>query len=60
MAGDVSASPERVLSTESQTGAMKLVARLTANTARRVDLVAALTLHEIRVLRQRHCRTGLG
>jgi len=49
MARDVSACPDAVLSTESQTGAVQLISGLTADTARSVDLVTTLALHEVRV-----------
>ena len=47
MAGDVSAGPESVLVTEPQAGAVELISGLTADTTRSVDLMAALTLHEV-------------
>ena len=49
MARDVSARPNSVLGAQTETGAAQLIASLTADTAGRVDLTAALTLHEVRV-----------
>jgi len=57
--GDVSSSPDCVLGAETETGAFQLVAALTANAARGVDVVTALTLYEVGVFRQRHRRTRL-
>ena len=59
VARDVGACPDCVLGTQSQTGSFQLVAALTADAARSVDLVAALTLHEVRVFWQSHWRTRL-
>jgi len=59
VARDVGACPDCVLGTQSETGSLQLVAALTADAARGVDLAAALTLHEVRVFRQSHWRTRL-
>lgn len=59
MTRDVSSGPEPVLGTQSKTGSLQLVAALTANTTRRINLIAALTLHKVSVIRQCHRRTRL-
>ena len=57
VARDVDAGPACVLGAQTQAGSAQLVAAVTANAARCVDLAAALPLHEVGVVGQRHRRT---